>query len=53
MDVGSIYPAHAGINLEAQDGWPIGKDLPRTCGDKPGELDLAQIGLTSTPHMRG
>ena len=51
--MGSIYPAHAGINPPHPLPHEPRGNLPRTRGDKPTGEELAEDAVKSTPHTRG
>ena len=51
--MGSIYPAHAGINRPEARSRPLRSHLPRTRGDKPVSGEMARGDVKSTPHTRG
>ena len=51
--MGSIYPAHAGINRPEARSRPLRSHLPRTRGDKPLAHQSSKGSMESTPHTRG
>ena len=50
---GRVYPACAGIDLEASDPSIGGGGLPRMRGDRPWEANAKALIEAFTPHARG
>ena len=48
-----ITPAHAGKSYDERYEKSLGKDHPRTCGEKASCLCIFALSLGSPPHMRG
>ena len=48
-----ITPAHAGKSNAVRSAEELGRDHPRTCGEKKCGKFTAISGLGSPPHMRG
>jgi len=46
-------PAHAGIDPMAVSTAPIVRRLPRTRGDRPGDVQDAMVAGRAPPHTRG
>ena len=48
-----IIPAHAGSTIERFEAGDPQRDHPRTCGEHPLPLRRRDMGVGSSPHMRG
>ena len=48
-----ITPAHAGKSYDERYEKSLGKDHPRTCGEKKGKHNSSNCIGGSPPHMRG